>query len=173
MIEEVEKEPVLSRPDRVADRRRVGGDDQALARHRLEERPGEHEGIGVVDRQRPGEMDPRRIDAVLYLVQKELLPSRPFRRRQPVSTLPIGADEEDFRLRNLRQDVSTPSWMIAVRLRKATGRRPAWKGVGATIRSASPKAIAMVAFFACTRNFSSSEGALNSGSKPTSPPCAR
>src|SRR5215212_4712129 len=106
-------------------------------------------------RQRPGEMDPRRIDAVLYLVQKELLPSRPFRRRQPVSTLPIGADEEDFRLR------------------KATGRRPAWKGVGATIRSASPKAIAMVAFFACTRNVSSSEGALNSGSKPTSPPCAR
>src|SRR5215218_3936864 len=100
MIEKVEEKPVLAGPDRVADRRRVGGDDQALARHRLEERPGEHEGIGVVDmcpgerqggehlamRQRPGEMDPRRIDSVLYLVQEELLPSRPFRRRQPVPT---------------------------------------------------------------------------------------
>src|SRR5829696_6272079 len=61
------------------------------------------------------------------------------------------------------RSVSTPSWMIAVRLRKATGRRPAWKGVGATMRSASPKTIAMVAFFACTRNFSSSEGALELG----------
>src|SRR3954451_17298302 len=55
-------------------------------------------------RQRPGEMDPRRIDAVLYLVQEELLPSRLFRRRQPVPTRLLGADKEDFRLRYLRQN---------------------------------------------------------------------
>src|SRR5215210_6750376 len=55
-------------------------------------------------RQRPGEMDPRRIDAVPYLVKEDLFPSRSFRRRQSVPALPVGADEEDFRLRYLRQD---------------------------------------------------------------------